>query len=612
MNFTLRRLIAGGLSSLSVLWATYPGVASAYSHVRPVTEMSSVALSVAGGDIRIDRGGSRTFNASSEIQKIEVQDPGIAEVSAKGREMTINGLKDGCTTATVWYAASARPVQIGICVAGANSEVRTASEVRVDKNVTTAGSPRMIPLTSAASAAGLDTQTIPTLSLESSPPAIATIGKMVEHHILVKNIGPMAAEQVEIRGTVSIDSELMETEPKAEIVNSTMVWRVARIAVGGEQRITIRVKPLVVGELSCQTNVSFRTTASTKTPAREPRLKLLCEAPGSVSVGAEVRLVMHISNVGSAPAENVRIRQVIPGIMLTAGRSGAKPLVLEVGTLQPGESRILETTSIARESGLVRINMIAQTEDGTQTTAEHVMRVIAARLSLTTSGPEYRNVEQRGTYQFTVGNSSDVTATNVNLMVGLPEGLEFQDASGDAIFNPEKRTIAWAIGSLDPQQRREFTITVLPTSEGQHLQRAVAWADGNLIAKADKATRVEGLASLVMEVTDVDDPIELGGNTVYQIHIMNRGTKPAERIQIYAAVPDGMIPQRVESSGRYRVQGQQIQFEAIPSLAPQSSMTIQIHVRGVMKGTQQFRAVMTSPDLTNAVMAEESTEILPN
>ena len=43
------------------------------------------------------------------------------------------------------------------------------------------------------------------------------------------------------------------TEPKADIVNSSLNWKFARIPAGGQQTITIRVKPLVAGELSCQT-----------------------------------------------------------------------------------------------------------------------------------------------------------------------------------------------------------------------------------------------------------------------------------------------------------------------------------------------------------------------
>src|SRR5206468_10688522 len=114
-------------------------------------------------------------------------------------------------------------------------------------------------------------------------------------------------------------------------------------------------------------------------------------------------------------------------------------------------------------------------------------------------------------------------------------------------------------------------------------QRAVVWADSNLLAKADKMTRVEGTISLLMEVVDLDDPIEVDNETTYQIHIVNRGSKVAERIQVAAAAPEGMKIMGVEGTGLYQIQGQQVIFEPIASLAPQSATVLQVRVTGIKK-----------------------------
>jgi uncharacterized repeat protein (TIGR01451 family) len=588
----MRRLLTGCLGVVTVIGATRSGVATVVDHSQSSAK-TITATSTRPGEVHVDCGSTRTFTANSEIHFVEVEKPDLVEITSGGKELTVVGLREGSTQITIWYAASEKPVQMTVRVAGSGSLIQTASGVS-DVVTTASGETKYV-------------QQLPAISLESSTPVMTTVGKMVEQQIVVKNIGAVPAEQVEVRGSLSIDAELISTEPKADISNSTLIWRFSRIPAGGQQRITLRVKPLVAGELNCHTNVSFKSSGS-GTQVREPKLKLACEGPNTVIVGNEVRLAMHVTNVGSAPAEGIRIRQIVPGVMQTSARTNLQPLMLEVGTLEPGESRTLETASVARDPGLVRINLVAESDSGTQSATEHVLRVTAPKLSVTTSGPDFRYLNRKGTYRFTLTNPGDAAATNVNLMVGLPEGLEYVDATGDAVFNADKRTVAWAIGSLDPQQIREFTVNLLPKAEGQHLQRIVAWGDGNLLAKADKMTRVEGLTALVMEIRDADDPIEIGSETVYQIHIMNRGSKAAERVQIAATVPDGMMPLRVESSGRYRIQGQQIQFETIPSLAPQSATVLQVHVQGVMKGTQRFRAVMKSA-VSEALITEESTEV---
>jgi uncharacterized repeat protein (TIGR01451 family) len=440
---------------------------------------------------------------------------------------------------------------------------------------------------------------------------IASVGKVVEQQILVKNVGSVAADQVEVRCTVSIDSELVSTEPRATIAGSTMVWRIAKLPAGGQQKMVVRVRPLVAGELSCNTNVTFKSSAAVKVQVTAAKLKLICEGPSSVPVGSDVHVTMTVFNTGTAAAENVRIRQIVPNIQQTGGRAApaAKPLLLEVGTLEPGESRVLETSSKATMAGVVNIKLVAEAQDGTSANAEHTIKVQEPKLTIATTGPEFRYLNRKATYQITVTNPGDSPVTNLNVMAGLPEGLEFADASHGGAYNAQKRTIAWTPGLLEPNRSIEYSITVIPRTEGEHLQRVVAWADNKLLVKADKVTRVEGTTSLAIEITDVEDPIEIGSETLYQIHITNKGSKSAERVQVVAMIADGLKVTGIESAGTYRMQGQQLVFEPIASMAPQATAVIQIRVKGTKVGSHAIRAMASCPAMPNTIVTEESTAV---
>ena len=612
MNGTLRRLVACGLSAAAVFWATsrQAGIAWAAPHL-PSDKDATTCSSDSCTELKLVCGGSRSFNSNNEIHRLEVEDADIVDVtSLTGKDLTIKALKAGKAKVSIWHEGSNKPVTLLVHV--------LAEGATLDSEVKQASHPATVPAASAAmpglpmSAESNYVQQVPAISLESSGPVMANVGKIMEQQILVKNVGSVPAEQVEVRGNVSIDAELISTEPKADISNSTLVWRFARIPAGSQQKIIVRVKPIVAGELSLHTNVAFKSSASVKVQVREPKLKLTCDGPTSVVVGSQVHITMTVANVGTAPAEGIKIRQIVPGVVQTSHKAGNAPMSLEVGTLQPGESRVLDTSSVANAPGLVHVALIAESQDGISATAEHSLRVTAPKLALATNGPDFRYLNRKATYTMVLSNPGDAMATNVNLMVGLPEGLEFMDASADGTFNTEKRTVAWVIGSLDAHQKREFTITVLPKSEGEHLQRAVAWADSNLLAKADKTTRVEGTTALLMEVIDVEDPIEVDSETTYQIHIVNRGSKAAEKIQVAAAVPEGMKILGVEGTGLYRINGQQVIFEPIASLAPQSATVLQVRVKGVQAGTQRFRAVMSCPGMSNSIITEESTEVYDN
>ena len=127
--------------------------------------------------------------------------------------------------------------------------------------------------------------------------------------------------------------------------------------------------------------------------------------------------------------------------------------------------------------------------------------------------------------------------------------------------------------------------------------------------KTEKLTRVEGTASVLMEVIDTEDPVEIGSDTTYQIHIANRGSKAADRVQIIATAPEGMQIVAAEGPITYRMQGQQVIFDEIPTLTPQSVLTLKVQAKGIRKGNVRFYAELNSESLNHPITAEQTTEI---
>ncbi len=453
-------------------------------------------------------------------------------------------------------------------------------------------------------------QQVPAISIEASSPMISNVGKPFEQQILVKNVGSVPADQVEVRGTFSLQATFLATEPKADINGSTLIWRFPRLEVGAQEKLTIQLKPLIPGELSCNTVVSFSSSTAVKVQVGQPKLKLACEGPTDTQVGSELHLVLTVTNTGTGPASNVRIRQLLPGVYQTSSaRAAGSPLQIEVGVLEPGESRVVQTAAPTREPGQVRIALVAESDDGTQATVDHVVKIRTPKLSLNSSGPDFRYLNRKATYQFELANSGDAIAEKVNVMVGLPEGFQYVEAGTGGIYDKDKRTVTWQFAGLDAGQRVELPLTVLAKTEGEHLQRAAAWAENCAPVKAEKLTRVEGSASIIMEVIDTEDPVEIGSETTYQIHVANRGSKAAEHVTIVANAPEGMQVMGAEAPIAYHTQGQQVIFDEIPVLAPQSVITLKVQAKGLRRGNVRFQAELSSESLNSPITAEQMTEI---
>lgn len=58
---------------------------------------------------------------------------------------------------------------------------------------------------------------------------------------------------------------------------------------------------------------------------------------------------------------------------------------------------------------------------------------------------------------------------------------------------------------------------------------------------------IDGIAALLYTLTDKVDPIEIDGQTKYEIKVINQGSKEASNVRIAAATPDGL--QAVEATG---------------------------------------------------------------
>ena len=67
----------------------------------------------------------------------------------------------------------------------------------------------------------------------------------------------------------------------------------------------------------------------------------------------------------------------------------------------------------------------------------------------------------------------------------------------------------------------------------------------------EHAVAIEGLVALLYTVTDISDPIEVGGQTTYEIHVVNQGSKTASNLRVGAMIPAGM--EAINGEGPTRV-----------------------------------------------------------
>ena len=446
-----------------------------------------------------------------------------------------------------------------------------------------------------------------TLTLEKSAPSELRVGTPDKFRIVVRNQGNIPAHEVIIRDEVPHGTRLINTVPQAErMSDGSLVWQMGTVKPGGQVSVEVEVMPISEGQVGSVATVAFQSSASARSVVTQPRLAVQQTGPRQVLVGDDVVFKIQLSNPGTGTATNVTLEEDVPdGLIHPAGRE----LEYKVGTLKPNETRYLELTLKADKPGLVE-NALTVSADSNLSVSEVVqVEVIAPQIHAVLEGPNRRYLRREATFDLVVSNPGSAPAKEIEIVAHLPSGLKFVNTTNNGYYDSDNHSVHWSLAELPPKQMGTPKLVVLPVEMGPQKVRVDCRAAMNLSDTVDKTLEVEGLAALLFQLADVSDPIEVGGQTTYEIRVVNQGSKTATNIQIVAAIPEGM--NAVDASGPTRVirEPRRVVFEALPRLAPKSDATFKIHVQGESPGDKRFRVQMTSDNTKQPVIKEESTKV---
>ena len=280
-----------------------------------------------------------------------------------------------------------------------------------------------------------------------------------------------------------------------------------------------------------------------------------------------------------------------------------------IGALGPGESRRLELVLTAEQAGRVTNSMTAKADAGLMVEASCEFEVIAPDLRLTVEGPDRRFLERPATYQVSIENPGTAPAKEVQVVTHLPKGLQFVSANNLGEYDAAQHSVFWSLAELPANERGTVELVALPVEPGQHTLQVSTRARDGLTDEFQKEVTVEGIAALMFEVVDRADPIEVGGETTYEIRVVNQGSKAAANLQVVAIMPPGLRAISGNGDSRHTVQGDRVVFAPVPQLGPKAESTFRIQAQGVRAGDQRIRVQITTDEIREPITKEESTRV---
>lgn len=445
----------------------------------------------------------------------------------------------------------------------------------------------------------------PRISTEWKKLSDFNVGQPCSMELVVSNSGTGAANDVTIDVYVPASIRIAEAKPEPASASDHATWQFNSIAAGEDRRISLIVIPSQRGEVAANANVRYTSAASTVIKIEEPMLKVAIAGPEQVSVGEPAAHVVTVSNPGSGVAHNVSLEVNIP-----AGLEHPKGshLAMDLGSLTPGENRTVKLSLVAKTGGDQAIRVEAKAGAELHQSAVSKLTVLAPSLKLDLAGPAVRYVGRDARYTLNVKNDGATQTNNVRAVYILPKGFQFVSASNGGTYDESNRMVTWFLGSVDAGKSTELTLKLRPTELGDFAGVAKVVSEHGATAEARTQTKVDGAASLVLEVVDLEDPVEIGRETAYEVRVRNSGSKEAQNIGLSIELPTAIQLVNVKSPVEYIAESGLVVFKALPQLPPGKTAVFQLTVKGRDEGNQRLRARLTSDSIQEPLTVEELTK----
>jgi uncharacterized repeat protein (TIGR01451 family) len=370
-----------------------------------------------------------------------------------------------------------------------------------------------------------------------------------------------------------------------------------------------------LGKLDTRTIVTYTPVLAGGTDVINPILKLVREAPRHADLCDAIDVRYVVSNVGVGTETDVQIDEAFPDGLATA--AGDKSIRIAVGDLPQGASKPFTVKVRAGRTGEFTGKAAARGAGTAAESAEVATAVHAPKLTVALSGPASEYVGKAAPLELVVTNVGDAAARNAGVTASADGGaaVTFPDAtSPGGVVNPNGgatsiNAAALSLGTLDAGQTRKVKVAARPIAGGVMTVTAVARSDCADAVSAAAKTTVLTIPSLVMEVTDRDDPVRVGEATSYRVTIKNVGSGPDADVRVSAVVPEQLEYVQATGPTQAKAAAGRVTFDPLPTLAAGQSVTWTVEVKAAAAGDVRFRVEMTSGSLKEPVVGTESTKL---
>lgn len=445
----------------------------------------------------------------------------------------------------------------------------------------------------------------PVIRLDKVMPKNVPLSASFDYSIKVTNLTNVMVRDIVVTEYISENFKYVDSIPAAKKEANKLVWTLDSLDPEASREIKVVGMAASRDCLQHCATVTYVIATCSNIQVVEPKLKLTKTAPKNVSFCDTITETFVVTNSGSGVAKDVKIVETLPEGLKT--EDGKSEITLVAGTLAAGQSEEFSVKLKPTKTGKYINKAVASSSGGLKVEVTTTTTVRQPVLTIAKEGPKKIYLGRVVRYKITVKNTGDAQAPNTIVKDIVPQGVTDIRASGNGELM--RSVITWQLGTLAPNSSKTVTVTYKPDNIGTISNKATALANCADAVRASASTSVVGIPAILLEVVDVEDPIEVGSQTTYVITATNQGSAAGTKIRIVCTLEDN--EQYVSSSGPTTgtLKDDTLTFAPMARLAPKAKATWRVVVKAVKPGKVLFKVSMTSEEFSRSVEETESTNL---
>jgi uncharacterized repeat protein (TIGR01451 family) len=442
------------------------------------------------------------------------------------------------------------------------------------------------------------------IRIEKLMPERVQLGQPFDYTIQVTNLTDMLLSDIVVRDSLPAAYKYKSSAPAGKLDGNVLTWSMESLGPKASEKIVVTGSAAEIGWIQTCADATYIIPACAKTQVVQPALEMVKTAPEKVLICQEIPIQFTVTNKGTGTATNVKITDKLAEGLKTADGKGTIDLAL--GNLAAAQSVSRTVMVRAEKVGSYR-NQAMAVGDGNLKAESAVTQTLVMQpvLAIEKTGMKNQYLGRTLSYDIVVANKGDAVADNTMVTDAIPANVRDIKASDNGKVSAGM--VTWNLGSLAPGASRKVTVSYTPTVAGAFKNEAKATAGCAAAVVASAVTQVAGIPAVLLEVVDVDDPIEVGKNETYIVTVTNQGSAPDTNVKLKVFLEDTM--EFVSAGGATRggfAEGA-VTFEPLPSLAPKAAVSWRVVVKAVKAGDVRLRVTLNTDELGRDVMETEAT-----